>query len=145
MKMIYGGVPVNSLKVRHYETSTYDATVSPLDVQVGLTYYANGRKEVGTGKSLEFASYGQFATNQSDFVPSNIKVIHISSTEVPIQLTTEILEMKNQDFANPFEIGMALVNNVKYPILVQDSDHIISITCEQTINLEVFFGKDNYI
>lgn len=145
MKLIYGGVPYNTTKVRHYEVSTNDATVEPTAVQAGLTYYANGRKEVGTGKSFEFASYGQFETNESDYVPSNINIIHISSLEAPVQLTIALNHMKNQDFSTPLEVGNVYIDNVLYPIFVSVNDNFITITCEQTVVLQVFYGKDNYV
>lgn len=44
MKMYYGGTPIKSLNVKHYEMSTSDATVQPSDLQSGVTCYARGQK-----------------------------------------------------------------------------------------------------
>lgn len=145
MKMIYGGTPVNSLKVRHYETNTNDATTVPSAVQAGLTYYANGRKEIGTGKSFEFASYGEFLTNEMDYIPSDINVILVSSVDNPIRLVMTIDNIRNQNFMTPVEIGSAFIDNAYYPIFVSVDDNFISMTCEKTILLQVFYGKDNYV
>lgn len=145
MKMIYGGTPVNSLKVRHYETNTNDATTVPSAVQAGLTYYANGRKEMGTGKSFEFATYGQFVTNESDYIPSNINVINISSLYYPIRTSIILTNMYAIDFSSKVKVGDVLVDGVFYPIYVEVNNHFISITCEKTFELEIFMGKDNYI
>lgn len=145
MKMIYGGVPVNSLKVKHYEVSTADATTVPSAVQAGLTYYANGQKQTGTGKSFEFAYYGQFETNDTMFIPSVINVVEISSLMYPIQLTISLSDMKYTDFSVEQSIGNVIVDNIAYPIRVIVANNRISITCDQTIPIEVFYGKDNYI
>lgn len=145
MKMMYGGVPVNSLKVRHYETSTNDATTVPSAVQAGLTYYANGKKEVGTGKSFEFATYGTMSTNDIDYIPSDINTILVSSTDVPIQLTVTISNTNSIDFSNPVEIGKAFIDGVFYPITVEINSNLISLVCEKAITLQVFYGKDNFI
>lgn len=145
MKMIYGGVPYNTLKLKHFEVPTNDATCEPTAVQAGLTYYANGRKQVGTGKSFEFATYGTMPTNNIDYVPSDINTILISSTNAPIQLTVAIDDTNKIDFSNPTEIGKAFIDGVYYPIIVEINNHLLSLVCEKTIMLEIFYGKDNFI
>ena len=145
MKMIYGGVPVNSLKVKHFELNTNGATAVNSAVQAGLTYFANGRKEVGTGKSFEFASYGNFTTNESDFIPSDVNVINISSLYYPIQISIALNNMCNVDFSSQTKIGDVLVDGTLYPIYVEINNHFISIICDKTIDLQIFMGKDNYI
>ena len=37
------------------EPSTYDADITPENMQRGMTAYAQGKKIVGTGKCFEFA------------------------------------------------------------------------------------------
>ena len=145
MKMIYGGTPVNSMKVKHYEISTSDATTVPSAVQAGLTYYANGQKQTGTGKSFEFASYGNLPTNRSVYVPSNVNIIQISSMDNAVQLTIALNDIKNKDFSVSTEVAKVLVDDVLYPIFVEVNGHFLSVNCEQTLTLQVFYGKDNYI
>ena len=145
MKMIYGGVPVNSLKVKHYEISTNDCDMIASDLQAGKTAVARGQKITGTGKSFEFASYGEFLTNEIDYVPSDINTILISSMDNPIRLVMAVDSIRNQNFITPVEIGSAFVEDVCYPIFVSVNDNLISITCEKAILLQVFYGKDNYI
>ena len=82
MKMIYGGVPVNSMKLKHYEISTNDCDMVASDLQAGKTAVAKGRKITGTGKSFEFACYGQLDTNAKRYVPANINVVEICLIEL---------------------------------------------------------------
>lgn len=145
MKMMYGGTPVNSLKVRHYEVSTNDATLKASDLQAGVTAYARGQKVAGTGKSFEFAQYGRFETNFPMPIPDNINVIEIASTDNPIQLAIPLSDMKNLDFSNINKVATVIVDGVSYDINVQVSYNLLNVTCEKDIRLQVFYGKDNYI
>lgn len=145
MKMIYGGTPVNSLKVRHYEKNTNDATTVPAAVQAGLIYYANGKREVGTGKSFEFAMYGDFEANDDWFIPTEINVIHISCLNYPTQTTVSIRDTSNLDFSNGQIVGKLTKNNIEYPITVTVADNILTIACDVVATFQVFYGKDNYI
>ncbi len=43
------------------EPSTYDADITPENMQNGMTAYAQGKKVIGTGKAFEFAEYGSKA------------------------------------------------------------------------------------
>ena len=144
MKMIYGGTPVNSLKVRHYETNTNDATIQPSDVQAGVTYYARGEKGVGTGKSFEFASYGKITTGTRKLIPTLINVVEITSIDYPIKSLIGFAEMINVDFATEQTIGIAVVDGVEFPITLKIEGNILTFGCEETITLEFFYGRDNY-
>lgn len=46
------------------EPPTYDADITPADMQLGTTAYAQGKKLVGTGRAFEFASYGSRAVKK---------------------------------------------------------------------------------
>lgn len=144
MKLMYGNVPVKALNINYFEQDTNDCDMIASDLQAGKTAVARGQKIVGTGKSFEFASYGSFATNNLDYVPTNINVIHIFSLTSPFQLAISLNDMKHCDFSVPTEVGNIFVDGISYPIYVSVNDNLISITCEQTIELEVFYGKDNY-
>lgn len=145
MKMIYGGTPVESLKVKHYELNTNGATVVNSAVQAGLTYYANGKKEVGTGKSFEFASYGEMKTNSMDFVPTLINTVEIGSIDYPIKSTIAFSNMANTDFTIEQNVGSVVIDGVEYPITIKIENSILTFNCEKTITLQFFYGKDNYI
>lgn len=144
MKMIYGGVPVESLKVKHYELNTNGATVVNSAVQAGLTYYANGKKEVGTGKSFEFANYGRMKTNAQVFIPTLINVVEIASTEHPIKSFIGFDEMTSVDFSLERTIGLVVVDNVEYPINIRINGNILTFSCEKSVTIEFFYGRDNY-
>lgn len=145
MKMIYGGTPINSLKVKHYELDTNSATVQPSDLQAGVTCFAKGKKMTGTGKSFEFAYYGQFETNDSMVIPSFINVVEISSLTHPVQLIIPLSDMKNIDFSLPQSVGNVMIDGVSYPVTVVVENNEILVSCDQTIKLEIFYGKDNYV
>lgn len=145
MKMIYNGTPVKSLNIKHYEMNTNSATMVPSDLQAGVTAFAKGKKVTGTGKSFEFANYGGTFTNFPILIPTSINVIEIASTSYPIRLTLCLSDMKNTDFSSSQDVGNVLINDIEYPISVDINNNILQLNCDQTISLEVFYGKDNYV
>lgn len=145
MKMIYNGVPMKSMKVNHYEMNTNSATVQPSDMQAGVTCFARGQKITGTGKSFEFANYGGFETNFPIYIPNLVNIVEITSTSNPIKSNIALSDMKNVDFSISQNIGSVIVNNVEYPITTSVSGNFLTISCDKSITLEVFYGKDNYV
>lgn len=145
MKMIYNGTPMKSLNVHHFEVSTNDATLVPSDMQTGVTAYAKGKKITGTGKCFEFASYGSLRTNTPTPVPSNINTIQIGCVDYPVQTNIAIADSHTVDFSTEKVLGNVIINNVAYPISVTMSNNMLTVSCSNTIYLEIFYGKDNYV
>ena len=145
MKMIYGGVPVNSLKVKHYEVSTNDCDMIASDLQAGKTAVARGQKITGTGKSFEFALYGDTTSNAILPLPTLLNVLSITSHTHPVQMNDRLFDLLEKDFTVEQEIGTAVVEGVSYPIKAIVSSNILQFICDKTINLQFFCGKDNYI
>ncbi len=143
--MIYNGTPIKSLNVKHYEVSTNDATLKSSDLQAGITAYAKGQKVTGTGKAFEFANYGGLKTNLPTFIPTDINIIEISSSQYPIRLTLELDAIKNADFSTQQEVALATIDGSEYPLFVQVTPNFLKVICEKTFTLQVFYGKDNYI
>lgn len=144
MKMIYGGVPVNSMKIKHYEMDTNSATVQPSDLQAGVTCFAKGRKITGTGKCFEFANYGRMSTNLPMFIPNGINVIQIASVEYPIKSLISFSVVTNVDFSTPQVIGKINIDGSDTDITLTIEGNILTLTCSNMIYLEVFYGKDNW-
>lgn len=142
---MYGGTPINSMKVHSYELDTNSATVQPSDMQAGVTCFARGKKITGTGKSFEFANYGQLKTNASRYVPSNVNVIELASTVYPIKLSTELTLLDNLDFSTEQKIAQVIIDNIEYDLFVSVKSNILKVSCEKTFDLQVFYGKDNYV
>lgn len=145
MKMIYGGVPVNSMKVKHYELNTNDCDMIASDLQAGKTAVARGKKITGTGKAFSFASYGKWSTNFPNFVPTAINTIQISSTQHPIRMTIPFKDMKNHDFSTAQIMAEVTIDNIAYPMRVSVVDGLFDVICDKTIDIELFFGKDEYV
>lgn len=145
MKLIYGGTPVNSMKIKHYEVSTSDATVQPSDVQAGVTYYARGVKGVGTGKAFEFAWYGAMETNIPNYAPALINIIEITSIDYPIRNLFALNNMKNIDFSIEQTIGVVTIDGAEYPITAKSDGVLLTLSCEKSITLQVFCGRDKYV
>lgn len=144
MRMYYGNTPIKSAKVKHYEISTNDATIKASDLQTGITAYGKGKKITGTGKSFEFARYGSLFTNFPTYIPSLVNIIEIASIESPLRISISLNNMKDTDFSISQTIGYIFINNIEYPITALVSNDMLTISCEQSISLQVFYGKDNY-
>ena len=142
MKLMLGNTPVKKMMIHN---DTQDATMVASDLQAGVTCYAKGQKVTGTGKSFEFASYGSLPTNDSTYIPSAINTIMVSSVEKPVQLSLAVSDTIYNDFSTPTEIGKVLVDDSYYPIFVVVDGYFLSISCEKTVTLEIFYGKDNYV
>lgn len=145
MKMFLGNTPMKSLNIKHFEMNTNDCTMVPSDLQAGVTAVARGQKIVGTGKSFEFANYGKLKTNSSRYVPSNINIIELASSEHPIVLTLDLGDMKTVDFSTPKKVASVVVDGESYDLEVSVQSNILKVSCEHTFYLQVFYGKDNYV
>lgn len=145
MKMIYGGTPVKSLNIHHFEMDTNDASLQPSDMQAGVTAYARGQKLVGTGKAFNFAMYGDCESNIVLPIPtSEINTVVISASDYMIRMTQTALYFKEADFSTAKEIALVAIDGANYPISMQVSDNMLIISCDKTITLQVMFGKDDY-
>lgn len=142
MKLMLGGTPVKKMMIHN---DTMDATVVASDMQAGVTAYANGQKITGTGKSFEFAHYGQLETNISRYVPSDINIIEISSLEHPIKLTKELTDLNKLDFSVGQKIAVTNIDGINYDLTVSVKSNILMVACSQALILQVFYGKDNYV
>lgn len=142
MKLMKGNTPVKKTMIHN---DTQDATMVASDLQAGVTAYAGGQKITGTGKSFEFARYGTFRTNIGLYVPNMINVIEISSLEYPIKHTIKLTNIKNIDFSTTQQIALVTIDNVEYALTARVSSNIFTVTCDKTINLEIFYGRDNYV
>ena len=144
MKLCLGSTPIKSLNIRKLDVDTNDATIVASDMQSGSIAYAKGQKVTGTGKAFAFASYGDQKTNVAIPVPNVINVIEISSLECPVQMLVTLSEMKSVDFTTENTIANAVIDGVTYPITAQVTDGNLILGCSQSINLQVFYGKDEH-
>ena len=146
MKMMYGGVPIKSLNVKHYEMDTNSCDMIASDLQAGKTAVARGQKITGTGKCFSFATYGDMLSNISIPIPvSEINTIVLSSVGNSIKMLQDIISLRSLDFLTAQEIATVTINGVDYPIKIQIINNMFTIICEQTVVLQIMFGKDEYI
>lgn len=145
MKMYLDGKSVNSLHIIKHDIDTNSATMVASDLQAGITCFARGQKITGTGKSFEFANYGHLDTNLSRYVPTDINVIEIASTEYPIKSNINMTSVNSVDFSNEQLIGTVIINGTEYDLVASVKSNIMKITCDETIRLQIFYGKDNYV
>ena len=145
MKLYHGSTPIKSLNIHNYEMSTNDATMVESDLQAGVVGYARGRKLTGTGKAFEFANYGELTTNMNRFVPNNINVIEITSSYYPVKSTLELKYMKDVDFSTDQNVATVIIDNVEHDLVVSVKSNVLKISCDETVQLQVFYGKDNYV
>lgn len=145
MKMMYNGTQIKSLNVKHYEMNTNSCDMIASDLQAGKTAVARGKKITGTGKSFEFAYYGQLKTNDDRYIPSDINVIELSSLEYPVKLTIQLTDLKNCDFSTEQTIATVVIDGIEYDLVVAVNSNLLKVSCDKTFYLQVFFGKDNYV
>lgn len=145
MRLCLGNTSIGSFNVSKLDIDTNDATIVAADMQSGSTAYARGQKITGTGKSFAFAYYGVKQTNYPIPVPSSINVIDISCLTNAIQMTIDITQMKDVDFTTEQKLGDIIVNGVNYPIVSTVEEGVLTLSCDQDIQLQVFYGKDNYV
>ena len=144
MKLMYGSVPVKSMNIHHFEMDTNSATVQASDMQAGVTCFARGQKVVGTGKCFEFANYGVSRTNVSEYIPTSINVVEITSLDYPIKSSIAFSNMIDIDFTTEQVVGVVVVDDVEYPITAKIEGYFLTFGCEKTITLQSFYGKDRY-
>ena len=144
MKMIYNGTPIKSLNIKHFEVSTNDCTMTASDLQSGVTGVARGKKITGTGKCFNFASYGNALSNIMLPIPSNINTVEIASTLYPVQQSMDFETIRITDFSNGQTIGKIIKDGIDYPISMQITNNILKLTCDITIKLQLFYGRDDY-
>lgn len=144
MKMMYGNAPFKGLKVKSFGVDTNDCTMVASDLQAGVTAVARGKKITGTGKSFEFAQYGRISLNFPIVIPANINVIELASTEYPVRMLYSVNNIKDIDFSSKQDIAKIIIDNEEYTISLVINNNMMTISCDKSISLEVFYGKDNY-
>lgn len=145
MKLCIGDTPITAMNVVNYDVNTDDATVTAASMQAGVTAYAKGTKITGTGKAFRFASYGTSKTNQSMPIPTSINVIEVASTVYPIQMKVELANMKSVDFSTLQTIGTVTVDGATYNITAVVIDDKLTVGCQKTFDIQLFYGKDEYV
>lgn len=139
------------------EPSTYDADITPENMQRGMTAYAQGKKVVGTGKCFAFASYGIYgieeAINENGeteycFVVncnSDFNIIFLSAKSGGDIFTQDKFKVIEEN--EKVKIGTNITTATDIKVSLEDGFVFISmpkIENEMTQAL-IFIGKDNKI
>ena len=143
MKLCIGSSQVNSLMLH---TDSDDATLKSTDLQSGVTAYAKGQKVTGSGKAFSFAFYGGCESNTIIPIPVEaVNTVSVSSAGHPVKMAKPILDVRGYDFSTAKQVATVAVNGTDYPITVKVASRMITVSCDQTVTLQVLFGKDEYV
>lgn len=140
------------------EPSTYDADITPENMQHGMTAYAQGKKVVGTGKCFEYAVYGarqlqslkdEDGNNRygfSIYAVTEPNIIFLASTEngdIVLQ-SSHIVDLADNAVA---VVGINHTSSGEVTASYSDNrlKIILGNTENQSTRLRYFFGKDNMI
>ena len=145
MKLCLGSTPVKSLNIRKLDVDTNDATIVASDMQSGSIAYAKGQKVTGTGKAFAFASYGKQPTNFAIPIPGMINVIEIGCISHAFQTNVDVNQMKDLDFSIEQELGNIVIDGVNCPITSLVENNTLTLNCSQSVELLVFYGKDDHV
>lgn len=154
-----GGYIFNGKKIKKVgvlsEPNSYQATLTPENMQCGMTAVVKGKVIEGTGKCFEKASYGERTTSLISDVDGNEKYgISIHTTVRPnvifiIPTTTgDIILQTNHIFelADNKATEIAINNTTLGKINVFYNDNRLNICFENIANTETkikyFYGKD---
>ena len=135
------------------EPSSYDADITPENMQRGMSAYAKGKKVIGTGKCFEFAEYGLYRVKKLDNGYYGIAIelgegantffiVPTGKGDIVVQ-TANGIEVGNEPEKigeNTTSEGDVLVSYVEGQVMV----YITKITSTST-TLRVFIGKDNEV
>lgn len=157
MSYIVNGIEAKQVGVL-LEPSTYDADITPENMQNGMTAYAKGKKVVGTGKAFEEAGYGKRTIAAIRDTYGNEKYGISIFTEIKPNLlfiasTTEgdvVLQTNHiLDLAENETISIGVNHSASGDLKVSYDGTHLKFYFENTDNkktkLIYFFGKDNHI
>lgn len=141
------------------EPSTYDADITPENMQRGMSAYAQGKKVIGTGKCFAFVVYGQeivypiFDEEGNERYGLLIEqscdtnVIFISSTTDSDAITQDVFIPKEVQEGKAVRIGENKATHSDIFAFQIDGALIIYGTDFSNANTRInyFIGKDNKI
>lgn len=135
------------------EPSTYDADLTPVDMQLGRTAYVKGEKITGTGKCFEFAEYGLRCVKMlsngfygvSFELDKGANTFFVASTgtgDIVIQTSNGV-----DTGDEPTKIGENLTTSGDVFAVYNDSQLLIYTTDIASTNTRwrIFVGKDNEV
>lgn len=157
MSYLVNGIEAKKVGVL-LEPSTYDADITPVDMQRGKTAYVKGEKLTGTGRCFESAVYGSGKVqllqdeNGNDTYGLSIlttikpNIIFLSSTETGdiILQTAHIVNLEN-DIPTVIGVNHSASGDVT---VTYDNNRLkvyLGDTKNNTTRLRYFLGKDNKI
>jgi hypothetical protein len=74
-----------------------------------------------------------------------VNIVEIACINHPIRFSMALRDMHNIDFSMVQTIGYVVIDNVEYPITAQVNGVMLTFACEKTVELQYFYGKDNYV
>lgn len=152
MPLCLGDIEIGSI----VGLETYDADITPENMQHGMTAYARGQKVIGTGKAFEFVQYGSMVVEEIIDTDGTIRhgilfnvdaganIVFIAASDVgdAIVQTEYLVNMTEGATA---KIGQNLTDGGDVRAYYANGCLIIYLSNEpkERTLLRVFIGKDN--
>lgn len=140
------------------EPNSYQTTITPADMQMGMTAVSKGKVITGTGKAFEFASYGsrvmESITDKNGIERQGTTFKYDSTTNVifvapTMQGNTVLQDQYLVNLLDNTEVTIATDITTGGDLRVYyDGEHLIvylTKPADESSVLRFFIGKDNHI
>lgn len=136
MKMMLGTKPIKALSIRN---DSPERGMSAMTRQNGSANFASEQQWMESCQPFCLTASVTMETDHPIAVPDDMHLVAISSMRYPIQMCLSLRDSKKIDLSIPLEVAQVIVSRKKYPILAQEVDGFLTLSCSKSVLLNVFW------